>query len=72
MRGAFGTVTRLTTLLQVVQRHGASGAVEIGGIGVGLDLSPYYERAQAIDLASDLPNQVFGELLELVVGRRRR
>lgn len=59
-------------LRQVVQRHGASGAVEIGGIGVGLDLSPYYERAQAIDLASDLPNQVFGELLELVVGRRRR
>jgi cobaltochelatase CobT len=59
-------------LRQVVQRHEAAGTVEIGGIGIGLDLSPYYGRAQAIDLASEVPNQVFREVLELIGGRRRR
>jgi cobaltochelatase CobT len=59
-------------LRQRVQRHEQSGAVEIAGIGVGLDLSPYYARSQAIDLASAVHNEVFRELLELIGGRRRR
>jgi hypothetical protein len=39
---------------------------------VGLDLSPYYRRAQALDLAGAVRNEVFRELLSLIGGRRRR
>ena len=59
-------------LRQVVQRHEASGAVEIGGIGVGLDLSPYYSRSQALDLSAPPGNRVFQEIVELIGGHRRR
>ena len=59
-------------LRQVVQRHETSGAVEIGGIGVGLDLSPYYRRSQALDLAAPPGNRVFQEIVELIGGHRRR
>jgi cobaltochelatase CobT len=59
-------------LREVVERREREGAVEILGAGVGLDLSPYYARAQALDLASAVRNQVFGELLALIAGRRRR
>lgn len=59
-------------LRQVVQRHEQSGAAEIAGIGVGLDLSPYYARSQAIDLAAPPGNRVFQEMLAVLAGGRRR
>jgi cobaltochelatase CobT len=59
-------------LREVVERREQSGTVEILGAGVGLDLSPYYRHAQALDLASAVRNQVFRELMQLIGGRRRR
>jgi cobaltochelatase CobT len=59
-------------LREVVARREQSGQVEICGAGVGLDLSPYYRRAQALDLAGAVRNEVFRELLSLIGGRRRR
>ena len=59
-------------LREVVQRHEAAGAAEIGGIGVGLDLSPYYARSQALDLDAPPGNRVFQEILEVIAGQHRR
>jgi cobaltochelatase CobT len=59
-------------LRDVVQRHEAAGSAEIGGIGVGLDLSPYYARSQALDLGAPPGNRVFQEILEVIAGRHRR
>lgn len=58
-------------LRQVVQRHEASGALQIAALGVGLDLSPYYSRSQALDLSAPPGNRVFQEILELIGGHRR-
>ncbi len=46
-------------LREVVSRHEQAGQVEIGAIGVGLDLSPYYLHSQVIDQAASTGNQVF-------------
>lgn len=55
------------------EAHGdKDGGIAIFGVGVGLDLSPYYGRCQALDLAAPPGNAVFGELLQLLAGRRRR
>jgi cobaltochelatase CobT len=59
-------------LREVVAREVQHGAVAIFGVGVGLDLSPYYPRCQAIDLAAPPGNAVFGELLQLIGGHRQR
>jgi cobaltochelatase CobT len=59
-------------LREVVARHERRGAVEILGLGVGLDLSPFYRRCLAIDLAAPPDNALFGEILELIGGRHRR
>lgn len=59
-------------LMQVVQKHEEQGAVQIFGIGVGLDLSVFYSRCQAIDLTQGLRYEVFSELIELISGHRRR
>ena len=59
-------------LRQVVQRHEAAGTAEIGGIGVGLDLSPYYTRSRALDLSAPPGNRVFQEILEVIAGHGRR
>lgn len=59
-------------LRQVVARQEALGGVAIFGVGVGLDLSPYYGRCQALDLSAPPGNAVFNELLQLLAGRRRR
>ena len=55
----------------VAQRE-QQGAVEVLGLGVGLDLSPFYRRCLAIDLSATLDNAVFNEILQLIVGRHRR
>jgi cobaltochelatase CobT len=59
-------------LREVVERRSAPGGVEIYGIGVGLDLSPYYRRSTALDLSVALGNSVFDEILLLISGATRR
>ena len=59
-------------LRDVVQRQEQSGRVEICGIGVGLDLSPYYSRSQALDLSTPPANAVFFEIVAMLAGRGRR
>jgi cobaltochelatase CobT len=56
-------------LQQVAAKIEPDGVVELAAIGVGLDLSPYYGRCQAIDLDAGLGNRVFQEVLALI-GRR--
>lgn len=59
-------------LREVVARRTREARVAIHGIGVGLDLSPYYARCQALDLRTAPGNRVFREVLELIAERRRR
>jgi cobaltochelatase CobT len=59
-------------LRQVALQQTSRGDIEILGLGVGLDLSPYYSRCQALDLSS-APNQAtFGDVIQLIAGRRHR
>ncbi len=41
----------------------AQGQVELRGVGVGLDLSAYYQRSVVLDLAGQSPRQVLAEVL---------
>jgi cobaltochelatase CobT len=59
-------------LRDVVMRQEQSGGITICGIGVGLDLSPYYARSQALDLSAPPGNRVFAEILSMIAGHRRR
>ena len=59
-------------LRDVVARHEQAAAIQIHGVGVGLDLSPFYSRSLALDLSAPPGNGVFGELLALLAGRHRR
>lgn len=59
-------------LRQVVARQHAVGAVEILGLGVGLDLSSYYGRCHALELDGLPGRAVFCELMALIAGRHRR
>ena len=59
-------------LQDVVRRVEAEGRVRIHGLGVGLDLSPYYGRSQALDLAAQTPAQAMRETLQLLAQRVRR
>ena len=56
-------------LRDVVRRHEREGRLRIAGIGVGLDLSPYYARSHILDLAGSIGNAMFREVLALI-GRR--
>jgi len=58
-------------LQQVVQRHERDSSIEIFALGVGLDLSPYYSRSQALDLSASAGNALFAEVIQLL-GRRMR
>jgi cobaltochelatase CobT len=59
-------------LRQVVEQQGARGDIEILGLGVGLDLSPYYSRCQALDLSTSPTQATFGDVIELIAGHRHR
>lgn len=59
-------------LRDVVARQEQRGDIEIAGIGVGLDLSPYYSRSHVLDLATSTGNTIFREVIELMAGRHRR
>jgi cobaltochelatase CobT len=56
----------------VVARHEQAGRIGIAGVGVGLDLSPYYSRSHVLDLAAAGGAAMFRELIALVAGFRRR
>jgi cobaltochelatase CobT len=59
-------------LVQEVQRIEQAGDVQVFGVGVGLDLSPYYSASLVLDPEGSTGNQVFRELLEMIAGRHRR
>ncbi len=59
-------------LREVVARHEQEGRVEICGVGVGLDLSPYYSHCQALDLSASVTNEVFRDIVAMIAGRGRR
>lgn len=56
------------TVIQLEQE----GEVEVYGLGVGLDLSPFYSNCLAVDLSQGLNNEVLNEILELLSGRHHR
>ncbi|MDN2712498.1 cobalt chelatase [Janthinobacterium sp. SUN118] len=59
-------------LKQVVARREAQGAIEICGLGLGLDLGAYYSRSLATTLPASLNNELFSEIAQLIAGRARR
>lgn len=59
-------------LKDVVARREQQRAVEILGLGVGLDLSPFYRRCLATDMSQALDNTLFFEIVQLIGGRHRR
>ncbi|HEX2542740.1 MAG TPA: cobalt chelatase [Caldimonas sp.] len=59
-------------LREVVQAHEENGELEICGVGVGLDLSPYYRRSVVLDLGAAGGYATFREILEMLAGRHRR
>lgn len=59
-------------LKEVVARRTREGQVEIVGLGVGLDLSPFYRHSLATDMSQALDSQLFSEIVQLIGGRHRR
>ncbi|GAA1974348.1 cobaltochelatase CobT-related protein [Amycolatopsis minnesotensis] len=53
-------------LKEVVLRHEQGGDVEVFGVGVDLDLSPYYRRSRVLDTAEGTGYALFRELLDLI------
>ena len=56
-------------LRDVVARHEYAGRISVFGVGVGLDLSTYYDHCRALDLSGGLVNEVFRELVAMLGGR---
>ena len=50
----------------------AQGEVEVYGIGVGLDLSPYYRHHRALDLSHSVTQAVLREIVDLLAASARR
>ena len=59
-------------LQDVVAGHEQAGRIGIAGIGVGLDLSPYYSRSHVLDLAASSGPAMFREVIGLMAGLTRR
>ncbi|MCF8175397.1 MAG: cobalt chelatase [Burkholderiaceae bacterium] len=59
-------------LKDVVARREREDAVEIMGLGVGLDLSPFYLNSLATDMTQALDNALFHEIVQLIGRRHRR
>ena len=58
-------------LKQVVAQQAQSGEVAVFGVGVGLDLSPFYPHNLALDLSSPPGTGVFRELLAMLARHLR-
>lgn len=52
-------------LKQVVQAYERSQEIQVLGVGVGLDLSPFYRHSLSIDLSQGLKNQMLYDLATL-------
>lgn len=59
-------------LRDVVQRIEAQRQIGISGLGVGLDLSPYYSCSHVLDLEGTAPNALLREIARLIASRGRR
>jgi cobaltochelatase CobT len=59
-------------LKDVVAQREREGAVEIMGLGVGLDLSPFYLNNLATDMTQALDNALFDEIVRLIGRKHRR
>ena len=59
-------------LKQVLQRHERAGRVEMGALGVGLDLSPFYSRCQALELGATASPALLRDMLQLLTRPARR
>jgi cobaltochelatase CobT len=55
----------------VVAQQAQSGEVAVFGVGVGLDLSPFYPHNLALDISSPPGNGVFRELLAMLARHLR-
>jgi cobaltochelatase CobT len=58
-------------LRDVVAKHERAG-IEIYGVGVGLDLSPYYSRSQVLDLSAGVGSAVLRDVLGMLGRARQR
>jgi cobaltochelatase CobT len=59
-------------LKEVLARRERQGEVSILGLGVGLDLSPFYRHCLATDMSQVLDNHLFDEIVQLISHRKRR
>jgi cobaltochelatase CobT len=59
-------------LRDVIAREAAEKAVQVYGLGVGLDLSPYYSRRHALDLDGGLEHRAFSEVAQMLAAGTRR
>jgi cobaltochelatase CobT len=59
-------------LQNMVDKYDARNGVEIYGIGVGLDLTPYYRHCLAVDLGESLGNNLFMQILQMIAHAQRR
>ena len=57
-------------LLDVVAQLERQGRIEVYGLGVGLDLSPYYSRSQVLDLGTCTLRQALREITMMLAARR--
>ncbi|MEN0140654.1 MAG: cobalt chelatase [Rhodococcus sp. (in: high G+C Gram-positive bacteria)] len=53
-------------LQMVVERHEDERDVEVYGLGVGLDLSPYYDRCRTLDLSHGTTSDVIADVLSMI------
>ena len=58
-------------LRQVVRRYDNQAGIEIMGLGVGLDLSVYYDRCIGIDSERRVDRALFDELVQMIAGHHR-
>lgn len=59
-------------LKEVLARRERQGEIDILGLGVGLDLSPFYRYCLATDMSQALDSHLFDEIIQLIDHRRRR
>ncbi len=59
-------------LKEVLARRERQGEVDILGLGVGLDLSPFYRHCLATDMSQVLDHHLFDEIIQLIGHRKRR
>lgn len=56
----------LADMVHAIER---GGRIDIAGLGVGLDLSPYYRRSQVLDLGEDSTDRLLREIAQLLPPR---